>query len=172
MESRIQKQIRHARKNVAKPSVLWRGARGTCPCCENRLDLWAASALHPLPETPWVIPEELLAGVYQELSKRLVDKSVNGKWTLYTRCAVALVNDHKAIQSKMYFVAINGLAGPFCLPHLKDFLRRWEKPEGETEDLEIYIVSTSHESLKKLLNAKINKNTTLVSDSPIGRDLY
>lgn len=176
MEHRIHKKVAAwKRQQGPKKSFLWRGLRGTCECCAKPVDVWVASTLNQPEDRPWVASEELLTEIYEAILRRAKDRTDKaGKWVLYTRCSTALAGDrHKGAPQKVYFVEVDGLAGPFCLRCLKNFMAKWEQPDGSQLDVRVYVVNTTHEALKKLFNSGINvKDSVDLEEDEDVRDLY
>ena len=159
---------------LSRRSWLWRGPKGECECCDERVEVWIASTLQQPDARPWIASEDFLTNLYGALLSRVKDDTTDGEWTLYVRCKEALVGDrHRKRLAKVYFADIGGLVGPYCQPCVKDFLRKWERMDGSQDDVKIYVVNTSHGALRRVLHSKINKRDTIdLADDELMRDLY
>jgi hypothetical protein len=175
MEHRVRKRVRALKRQAGlKKSFLWKGPKGTCGCCDQPVDVWLASTLNAPPTRPWTASEAFLTEIYEAILRRTKDHEVAGAWRLYVKCASALVGDrHRKPPQQVYFVEVDGLAGPFCLKCLKNFMAKWEQPDGSQQDLRVYVVNTRHEALKKLFNSQINvKSGVDLDEDEVGCDLY
>ena len=177
-DERVRRKIAAIKRQKGpKKSDLWKGPRGICECCDQEVDVWIASALNQPSDRPWIATEALLTEIYEAILRRTKDRTDKaGKWQLYTKCSEALVgpdNRHKGAPAQVYFVEVDGLAGPFCRKCRKNFLAKWEQPDGSQQNVRVYVVNTTHNALKRLFNSKINvKDLVDLDEDELVRDLY
>lgn len=132
---------------------LYTGPKVTCPCCDQSVDIRLASPLESPSDKTFIAPKETLEAIYSELRNRTQDRTYKDKSLLYVRCAQAIVTKHKdGGSSKLAFVDLceGRIAGPFCEPCLKTFLRNRERPSGQQYPLRVYVATVNPGILRRL----------------------
>lgn len=157
---------RSKKRKAPKGRTVYEGPVGLCPCCNKPTEVRRASTLgEPIPPG-WVVPDDVLGLIYREVSARV--KTDEKKGTLY----VTDPSEYDATRrAKLFFVdGGDGVAGPFGQLGLKVFLGA---SFGEAaHNVRIYIVTTTHRALTRILDSPYAKSTEEDADLDGSADLF
>lgn len=133
--------MRGRKHKAPKGRTVYEGPVGLCPCCNKPTEVRLASTLGEPPPPGWVVPDDVLATIYREVSARV--KTDPKKGTLY----VTDPSEYDATRrTKLFFVdGGDGVAGPFGQLGLKVFLG---SSFGDVaHNIRVYIVTTTPKAL-------------------------
>lgn len=149
-------------------STVFEGPKGMCPCCDKTSEISIASARGAPRCGSWVVPTEVMVSIYSAIIPLIREKKTkDGRTRYYLFDPQKFMTGRAVRANKLYFVegGDHSLAGPFGTEGLKVFFGKQQQ-----DDQTLYVVSTTHRSLKCIRNAHVEREEGAPEEEPAGEE--